>query len=141
MRPVLFIITLLMMSASSCGERKSSAPEESIAEDEPADLPDDDDFSSGLLNEFTEVGDSITIPEFEIEVDLTDEAEAVLDRSDESIIVQAYITGVPKENVGIELTEMGEVYLADPNVELVDSRIARFQKSEHCSEELCKPGG
>ena len=119
----------MLTLASSCGDRKTSENAESIAEDEPADLPDDDDDDpTELLNVFTESGDSITIPEFEIEVDLTDEAEAVLERSNESIIVQAYITGIPREGAKIEATEMGEVYLADPNIELVDSRVARFQQ-------------
>jgi hypothetical protein len=128
MRPILIVVTLLLMFASSCGERKGGESNESISEDEPADLPDDDDGSVELLNVFTESGDSITIPEFEIEVDLTDEAENLLERSNESIIVQAYITGVPKDGANIEVTEMGEVYLANPNIELIESRIARFQK-------------
>jgi hypothetical protein len=118
------------MLGTSCGERKSSESSETISEEESQDLPDDgyDADDSELLNTFTQNGDSITIPEFEIEVDVTDDAEVALEGSDESIIVQAYITGIPKDNANVELTEMGEVYLADTNVELTDSRIARFKK-------------
>lgn len=121
---VLFSLFLLL---TSCSERRTSESNASTVEEEPEDFPHDEPDLSEMLNTFTTKGDSITIPEFEIEVDLTDDAEILLERTGETVIVQAYITGVPKEDAKIELTNMGEVYLADPNIELIDSRIARFR--------------
>jgi hypothetical protein len=115
---------------TSCSERKSSESTASVVEKEPEDFPDDDvDLSeTEMLDTFTERGDSITIPEFEIEVDLTDDAEILLERTGETIIVQAFIMGVPKDDAKVEVTKMGEVYLADPNIELHDTRVARFRE-------------
>lgn len=122
-----FVLFSALLMVASCGERKANESAEEFAEEEPEDLPDEEEDETPLLDTFTVKGDSVTIPEFEIEVDLTDEAELLLEKAGETIIIQAYITGLPKDGAKIEVTEMGEVYLADPNIELKDWRVARFQ--------------
>jgi len=126
MRFTAFILFSLILI--SCGNKKASEVKES-----PRTEADDDSGSSAvdtttLRNSFSENGDSVMIPEFEIEITLSSEAEQKLKESRESIIVQAYISGIPKKGADVQVTEMGELNLCAPRVELTKSRVARFKE-------------
>lgn len=72
--------------------------------------------------------DSVEIPKFEIQVQLSDSAERVLSSSNESIIVSAFFDGEPKDSVNTELLdEFGQIILGSSQIELIDSRRAIFE--------------
>jgi hypothetical protein len=79
-----------------------------------------------LSDSFVVIGDSVLFPGFEIEVSLTDAAEKLLKEKKESIIVIAYISGIPKDTTLEEYKDWGKVHLKNYSIELMDSRIARF---------------
>jgi hypothetical protein len=122
---IVFAIVILFV-VSSCS-REKKAKENDFSSHSPADAGKDRPEGSSMRDSFDQNGDSITIPEFEIEIALTEGARKKLKDARESIIVQAYITGSPKKGVAGELTEMGELNLADPKVELTNSGVARFE--------------
>lgn len=75
-----------------------------------------------------EVGDSILLPAFEIEVTLSDAAQKKISYDKETIIVKAYLSGQPKDSAAIEVSEMGLLFLAEAQVELEGAGVARFDK-------------
>ena len=79
-----------------------------------------------LSDSFVVSGDSVLLPGFEIEVSLTDATEKLLKEKKESIIVTAYISGIPKDTTDEEYVEWGKVHVKNYSIELMDSRIARF---------------
>ncbi|NOT76283.1 MAG: hypothetical protein HOP08_15250 [Cyclobacteriaceae bacterium] len=84
----------------------------------------DADIIDGLTLE----GDSIRLPSFDIEISLSDKAEKKLSNANETIIVQAYLSGTPKDSVVSNLIdEMGEVNLGSSRVELNKPGNAHFE--------------
>ncbi|MFB9080914.1 hypothetical protein ACFFLS_22465 [Flavobacterium procerum] len=69
------------------------------------------------------VGDSIEIPSFEIEIDLSKKAEEKLRSENETIIVLTNIFGEPKSDSNQE----GPLALAHSKIELTDKRKAVFK--------------
>ncbi|MDD2636775.1 MAG: hypothetical protein PHW82_14885 [Bacteroidales bacterium] len=75
-------------------------------------------------------GDSVEIPSFEIELKLSKKAETKLKNDNESVIVMAFFTGEPIENIPDKYkhkVEMGELWLLSYPIELTDKRIAKFE--------------
>lgn len=79
--------------------------------------------------DFAIIGDSLQLPSFQIQIDLDEKAEQKIIDQKETIIIQADIFGTPKDSVDAELlTELGELYLATPRIEIDKPGIARFDK-------------
>ena len=75
-------------------------------------------------------GDSIEIPEFEVSIELSDKAEEKLASDHESIIVMAFFTGRPVDNIPTKYKDKLDVdglYLRNYSVELTDKRTAIFK--------------
>lgn len=125
---ILFYLAFLLAIISCSGNRERTSANDSIPEaSSPEDVYDDPDEQEGTSGNFSENGDSLTIGEFEIEIVLSDAAEKKLNAAGETIIVQAYLSGIPREGLNIEVDEMGEMYLGEPRVELSGTRVARFE--------------
>lgn len=71
-------------------------------------------------------GDSVVVPPFVVEVRLSDKANQELAARKETIIVAAYLEGVPDRNTPINLTKDGEVRITEARVELQTGRTAKF---------------
>lgn len=81
-------------------------------------------------NYLIKVGDSVEIPSFEIELKLSEKAEEKLKNDNETVIVMAFFTGEPIENIPDKYkdkVEMDELWLFSYSVELTDKRIAKFE--------------
>jgi hypothetical protein len=74
----------------------------------------------------TRAGDSIVFPGFEIEVALSEQARRSLSQANETIIVQAYLSGVPEDSTNVELNEMDQLDLGSPRVEIYQPGVAKF---------------
>ena len=75
---------------------------------------------------FVEENDSVVIPSFEIKLSLSDSAEHLLRTRKESVIVKAYYSGVPKDTSAKDYKEWGKIFLPSRSIELMQSRIAKF---------------
>ena len=79
---------------------------------------------TAISDYFKVIGDSAVIPAFEIEIKLSEKAEKELKDKKESVIVAAYFSGTPKDST--KYMEDGEYAVGQHNIELTDSRIAKF---------------
>jgi len=77
------------------------------------------------------VGDSVEIPFFEIELNLSEKAEAKLKTDHETVIVMAYFEGIANmENIPDKYKDragFGRLHLLSYPIELTDKRMARFE--------------
>lgn len=77
------------------------------------------------------VGDSVEIPFFEIELNLSEKAEAKLKTDHETVIVMAYFEGIANiENIPDRYKDragFGRLHLLSYPIELTDKRMARFE--------------
>ena len=103
----------------------TSKPETKVENSIP---PEADTTTQQDTGAMLEVGDSILLPAFEIEVTLSDAAQKKILDDKETIIVKAYLSGQPKDLAAIEVSEMGLLFLAEAQVELEGAGVARFDK-------------
>jgi hypothetical protein len=71
--------------------------------------------------------DSVTIPEFAIDLQLSEKTKEKLLIDKEFIIDRAIFSGIPKDTVNEEFEKWGKVFICDNNVELWNSNIANFK--------------
>jgi hypothetical protein len=116
---ILYLVILL--GTTSCSTRKS---QEQIAQDSTGGISlskvDARDY-------FTPQGDSVIIPPFEIEVELSVRANTKMMVDKETIIVSATFMGIPNDTSSEAYRQEGKVTLREHAVELTTSRVARFE--------------
>jgi len=71
--------------------------------------------------------DSVEIPKFEIEIKLNETAEKTIVDEKESIIVQAYFFGIPKDTTLKDYIDEGKIGIGSQRVELFETRVAKFE--------------
>jgi hypothetical protein len=71
-------------------------------------------------------GDSVVVRPFEIRLDLTVRADTKIIADKETLMVSVTLTGAPKDTTRVYRTNGGEIGLVSREVELQDTRIARF---------------
>lgn len=72
------------------------------------------------------IDDSVEIPPFEVELSLSQRAEAKLKEGKETIIVRAFFTGQPIDTSSREFQKHGEIFITSSEKELFESRLAKF---------------
>lgn len=75
---------------------------------------------------FIQTDNYVKLPTFEIEIELSDKAEKKLKNSHETIIVQAYFRGTPKDKENEDYIEWGYIEVGQQRIELESKRIACF---------------
>lgn len=95
--------------------------------------------NEGLIETIRIDGDSIFIPEFEIEVQLSPKAKSKIEADKESIIVKAYFSGIPKDTLNDDYKMWGKIHIGSEEKELWNSNVAEFRNvkiSKTAYEEL-----
>ena len=77
-------------------------------------------------NYFKISNDSITILPFEIQVSLSPKAEERITKSKETIIIDVFFTGTPKDSFHAKLEEDGSFYVASAKKEIFYGQTAKF---------------
>lgn len=90
-------------------------------------LKDSQSLAGTMKDQFVLSKDSVLLPEFEIELKLSEKAEKKLKAQNESIIVRAHFSGIPKDTAMSEYLKYGSVNIGSYGVELFDKRIAKFE--------------
>lgn len=111
------LIFSLFFVLSSCTSKETKKNDENCLKD----------TAKLIHNSFETVGDSIIIPEFEIEIQLSAKAESKTTKDNESIIVQAYFSGIPKDTTTKEYKKWRQIDIGNHKIELWGSRIAQFK--------------
>lgn len=75
------------------------------------------------------IGNQILLPKFEIELKLTESANKKLNEAKETIIVQAYFRGEPKDTTLEEYEDFGEFSIGQYRIELENERVAIFDSA------------
>lgn len=112
----LFLPAIINISCTSSGEKTNS---NSLKEDSVTNVK-----IVTAADYFTPVGDSMELPSFEIEIQLSEKAKKQLKKKKETVIVAAYLSGIPKDTT--LYMEDGEYAIGAHNIELVDSENAKF---------------
>ena len=115
---VSIILSLLLIVCLACDSQVKH--QRDVANAQEGSLP--------RLGNYIIDGDSLIIPPFEVEVSLNEKANNKLASDNETVIVAAYFTAVPKNQTVDNLTKDGNVNIATARIELVNSRIAKFDK-------------
>ncbi|MGE3802180.1 MAG: hypothetical protein AB7H80_14280 [Candidatus Kapaibacterium sp.] len=118
----LMLILSCLILCSCRAKQDREAEEKNVAVEERS--------SEGLqksLEVAPPVGDSILLPPFEIEVALSERADRELQAANETIIVQAFFQGIPRDTTLEEYAEWGEIFVGESRVELEGGeRVASF---------------
>lgn len=142
MRKSLLIILVLPFFIISCKEKKENRPEKSIRIEKVINHSENADKNDILTNSIKIENDSIIIPEFVIKLELSEKAENKLARDKESVIVQAYFSGIPKDTLNEDYEKWGKIHIGGHNIELWNSKIASFKNikiSKQTFDELTDP--
>ena len=136
---ILFLLLIIGCTNKKTQDRNTKTNQESeieVVENQTLEIKKKKEF----LSESIRIdGDSIVIPEFEIEVQLSNKAEAKIERDKESIIVQAYFSGIPKDTLNEDYEKWGKVHIGSEKKELWNSNVAEFRNvkiSKTAYEEL-----
>ncbi len=84
----------------------------------PASLPVDSFFKI--------MGNSVIILPFEIGISLSPKAEKKLAKGKETLIVDVFFTGTPKDSSQVKIEEDGSFYVASARKEIFYGQVARF---------------
>ncbi len=120
----IFLAAVILISCSTPPNQKQNGDEKPAVDSIPA-VKKTDNIPTTLIDGYKVAGDSLEIPSFEIQVQLSDRAEQKLKAMKESIIVTAYFSGNPKNKKLI--SEDGQFPVASGSVELTVSRVANIQ--------------
>ncbi|MCK6649454.1 MAG: hypothetical protein L6Q66_07350 [Bacteroidia bacterium] len=139
---LLFAIFIIFSFTSCTNNEKgmSNATDQSIKDNlitSDKVLNSENEISEKRMNDkFEFAGDSVILPEFEIELKLSENAEKKLKSDKESIVVQAYFSGIPKDTTMEDYIEWGNIKIGSARIELFDKRIARFENIKIHKETL-----
>jgi hypothetical protein len=78
------------------------------------------------LGFYTQQGDSVLVPPFEIEVALSPKAKERIINSNETIVIDVFLEGTPKNPSKAHLEEDGSFYVGAAKREISYGQIARF---------------
>ncbi|UPS92781.1 hypothetical protein [Bizionia sp. M204] len=126
MKKTLLILMFLSFLSNSCKEKNNSEINEK-EKIETIELNTKSSENKVLIDSFRVLKDSVIIPEFAIKINLSEKAKAKLKKDNESTIVQAYFTGIPKDTLDSDYQKWGEKNIGQHRIELWDSKIAHFK--------------
>lgn len=132
MRKSLLII-LLPLLINSCKQKKDIGIENIINTSEKENNSLDLKTKKGK-NEI--LVDSIRIPEFVIQLELSEKAKNKLTNDKESVIVKAYFSGIPKDTLNKDYGKHGKTLIGEHEIELWDSKVASFKNIELSKQTL-----
>ena len=128
MKTLTFAILLGLFLACNNNPTKTDNTDKSLVQESltaPTDTKESETVETDEFG-FKIISDSVVIPAFEIELKLSEKAEAKLKNDNETIIVAAYFSATPNENL---LDEDGDGIYAflTYTIELSDKRLARLE--------------
>jgi hypothetical protein len=145
MKKALLIILLLPLLMNSCKKENHYKRGKSVGIDKLINQTENTKNTidlKKLKNKNEVLNDSIIIPEFTIQLELSEKAVNKLTKDKESVIVQAYFSGIPKDTLNEDYAKWGEVHIGGNNIELWNSKIANFKNiklSKQAFNELVDP--
>ena len=126
---VTFIIwTFLLGCNDHSNEMKNASNSASKQDTAKRDLflKKPDTIAVKKLGFYTVQGDSLLVPPFEIEISLSSKAKERIVNSKETIIIDVFLEGTPKNSSKVHLEEDGSFYVGSAKREISYGQVARF---------------
>ena len=120
MNRIIYIIALMLIVA--CNSKKQEKKGDTKTKDSSVVKTD----SSNREDIYTIAGDSVVIPPFEIEISLSPKASQKITSAKETIIVDVFLTGNPKDSSKVQLEEDGSYYVGSVKREITYGQLASF---------------
>jgi hypothetical protein len=124
----LFQFLLIAVIVAACNN--VDTPKQDSKDDTVSFIPQQVETPKTIAEEFTPAGDSIILPPFEVTVQLSGKAREKLAASNETIIVSAILSGIPKDTTMKEYQEWGEFALGHVEVEIPEPGTASFTNAK-----------
>lgn len=118
MNKLLIAAALLIIISCTSAEKKDKQPADSTA--------NANTVTNTTIPQTQTSSDSVEVPPFDIQLQLSDKAEKTLRQKKETVIVMAYFLGIPKDTTSKEYMESGEKGLGSRSIELTTGRTAKF---------------
>lgn len=124
---LLFQFLCIALLAAACNTTDTSATaKQEIKTDTVSYIQQPEEQPKTIADEFIPVGDSLIVPPFEITVQLSEMAENKLKAINETIIISAMFSGIPKDTTIKEYMESGEFPIGEQMLEIQGQGTARF---------------
>jgi hypothetical protein len=140
MKLILSIFIISFLTSCSNVDKRNSNDKNELYNDSlviETEVNNKKELSEKLMeDQFVFIGDSVILPEFEIEIKLSENAEKKLKTDKESIIVQAYFSGIPIDTTMADYIKWGKISIGSYRIELFDKRIARFENVKISKDEF-----
>lgn len=121
-------LVFIALVTSACTNAGSSAKE--VKNDSVQKVSDKKDSAKTIADYFMPTGDSLIIPAFDITVELSEKANQTLKAANETIIVSAMFSGVPRDTMMKEYREWGEFSIGEKQIELPAAGTAKFTNAK-----------
>ena len=121
-----FLVFILLFLGACTNSNNNNHPNEITTDEKPGN----NDLKRSAVTEFGYFkpdGDSLIIPTFEIEVNLSPKAKAKLSKNNETIIVSASFIGMPRDTTSKDFKNSGEMGIAGKDIEIRSGSIANFE--------------
>lgn len=124
------VLLFVTLSFNACSQKEDKS------EDEKTKNSTEDEKSSEDMETETTESDSVLVPSFEIELQLTEAAENKIKNNDESVIFSFMFLGNPTDKNLIDPSDgVGDKYLmANKDFELVDERVLKVENVKIAKE-------
>ncbi len=117
---------LLITTLLSCNNKDKQKNTDPI-EDTTVNVTTDKNTDNSIADPYYRIGeDSVTILPFEIEVTLSPKAVDKITKSKETIIVDVFFNGAPKDSSSVTLEEDGSFFVTAAKKEIVYGEVAKF---------------
>ena len=121
-KTVLVIVMMLSSCANNDRQNNSSLTRDTTA----LDIKNKNLDTPIIVSYFKIKSDSIIISPFEIEVSLSPKAKEKIIAEKETIIVDVFFTGIPKDNSHTKFEEDGSFYVVSAQKEILYGQVASF---------------
>ncbi len=117
----ILILSVLFALLISCNNKKEETP---VADTDTTVVKPEEIPMEGI---YQVEGDSLVIPYFDINLELSQKAKDRIVSTGETIIIDAFFSGEAKDTAGVELAEDGQYYIAEGKKEIRYGETARFE--------------
>ncbi len=124
-----FLTALLLSFLFACQSPDAPEAENNAGEDttgSTGSVETQDVAPPEKLGIYTVDGDSLIVPSFEIAISLSPKAKDRIVNGNETIIVDIFLQGIPKEGVGATIEEDGSFYVGSATKEIYSGQVALF---------------
>lgn len=134
---VLILAVLFSCKSNDTPQTKSTSSQDASTKNISSEKQDT--VALKKLGFYTLDSDSVVVPSFEIEISLSPKAKERIVNSNETIVVDIFLEGIPKDSSKVHLEEDGSFYVGSSKKEISYGQIARFDNlkfSKKISDQL-----